>query len=706
MQKIHHALIILLITFSSGFASHVYIEDARTVALRFISEHSDTDSQNPGISGTFTRSEGAVILYYIFNIDPQGWIIIAADDAIHPVLAYSFEGKYDPGKVAPQFTAWMKQYEDQIFHAHTVMLPPLPSTANLWDKYTNPAFSILHPVIRNGVSPMITSRWDQAPYYNEMCPADPAGPGGHCVAGCVPVAMAQIMFYYRWPETGTGSYSYTDPVYGIQSADFGATPYYWNEMANSVTKSSQAVAGLIYHLGVSCDLQYGPSGSGMYNHKAAYSLRTFFKYSPETQYVFRDSTTMNWDSILIAHLEREMPMYYAGWSEPNVMGHAFVCDGYQDSSYFHFNFGWGGSSDGYFYTSDLIVGGSNFNLAQEVIINCYPDTTNYTFPLYCTGNQDITTFQGSLEDGSSPVKDCLPGASCSWLIDPQTATDSVSNIIITFSRFETNTGDLVTVYDGETTLFPLLGSFSGSSLPPVITTNGNKCLITFQSHPGSSSAGWMASYTTTSPTWCGGLTNISADTAEITDGSYGFDYSNNMICKWRIQPVNEDTLTVYFRSFDTEPGKDFLVFYDLSTQDTLAALSGHYEAGALPDPVVCPSGKLFVVFSTNNSITASGWEFYYPKSTIGIETPDGSRQIQVYPNPAQDILHILVENGRSETYDIRFIDMTGKEMLTARIQISEDITRNQIDIRKLNPGLYLVKITGEEGTFSKKLMIL
>ncbi len=95
---------------------------------------------------------------------------------------------------------------------------------------------------------------------------------------------------------------------------------------------------------------------------------------PETQYVFRDTTSMDWDSLLVANLDQKIPMYYAGWSVPDTNGHAFVCDGYQGNDYFHFNWGWGGSYDGYFYTDNLTPGGNFFNLAQELIINAVPDT--------------------------------------------------------------------------------------------------------------------------------------------------------------------------------------------------------------------------------------------------------------------------------------------------------------------------------------------
>jgi hypothetical protein len=328
----------------NAFAGQVPVEKASHAALLFITAHSTLQKtgETPGfeIANTFIVRDQDVPLYYIFNLSPEGWIAMAADDAVPPVLAYSFEGRYDESTQVPPFTAWMRQYEDQIRYAIREKVTPFPGTLTKWQELTdtgyqipdemqssNPASGVRHPVSRSEVEPLITTRWNQSPWYNEMCPADPAGPGGHCVAGCVPVCMAQVMYYFRWPETGVGSYTYTEPNYGVLSADFGATTYIWDEMTNSITRSNPAIAELIFHLGVSCDLQYGPDGSGMYNHKAAYSLRTFFKYSPQTQYLFRDSTTLNWDSVLMAHLDRKIPMYYAGWSDPNVSGHAFVCDG-------------------------------------------------------------------------------------------------------------------------------------------------------------------------------------------------------------------------------------------------------------------------------------------------------------------------------------------------------------------------------------------
>ena len=275
---------------------------------------------------------------------------------------------------------------------------PLTSATSEWNHLLNPGSSSDLPGKEIlDVEPMITSNWDQPYPYNEMCPADPAGSQRTChcrMCSCgngpdhvlLPLARPWHRFLYL-----------CDSTYGIQHVSFDSTWYRWNNMKNTITTSDTGIAQLIYHLGVSVDLKYGPAGSGMYNHHAAYALKTYFKYSPETSYVYRDSTNLNWDSLIIAHLNRGMPLYYAGWSVPNIDGHAFVCDGYQSGDYFHFNFGWSGTDNGYYYLDNITPGGYNFNLAQELIINIYPDTLNYTYPPYCSGATTLTLTRAALQ---------------------------------------------------------------------------------------------------------------------------------------------------------------------------------------------------------------------------------------------------------------------------------------------------------------------
>ena len=555
------------------------------------------------------------------------------------------------------------------------------------------------------MGPFLYSLWDQGSLYNGKCPADSKGPGGHAYAGCVPTAMGQIMNYYRWPVTGTGSYSYSDPPYGTLSADFGATTYNWDNMPNSLSRENDGIATLLYHLGVSCDLVYGGGGSGMYNHKAAYSLRTYFKYSPQTQYLFRDSTSLKWDSVIMAHLDRGMPLYYAGWSVPNVNGHAWVCDGYQDSTYFHFNFGWSGTSNGYFYTSNPSPPGNNFRLAQELIINIFPDTVNYTYPLGCQGSKTLRFPDGSFTDGSGPLKPYSGSADCSWLISPQTSTDSVSNITLKFDYFDTNPGDSVKIYNGPSTSSQLYGSYSGHSLPPTLISTGNAFLLKFKASGGTPGKGFLAGFTSTSPVWCSGTKEIVADTADFTNGSYTFNYSNNSYCKWRLSRTDSLPLTIYFKRFDTEPFYDNLAIYDLGSGKLLDTLSGHYNPASPPDSVTSPSGKIFLIFSTNNSITSKGWEIYYPKKSTGIMETPGNASLVVYPNPSSGLVNLRFSSAIATRAELLLSSPDGRPVIDKLQAATAGENTIRLNLGGLPEGMYFIRIKTSNGIQTGKLII-
>ena len=692
-------------------AKQVSEQDAKKVALNFFNERVSQYKSAPNasfhISGIHTVTEGDNPIYFIFSLENEGYVIVSAEDAVIPVLAYSFDGIYSEENQAPQFTAWMGQYARQISYARRTNAAPFHDAVSAWKHYLDSGnTSPLLPERKLDVGPMINSNWNQPSPYNEMCPADPAGSNGHAIVGCVPVAMGQIMYYYRWPDHGTGSYTYFDSTYGTQHACFDSTWYKWNNMKNAITSSDSGIAQLLYHLGVSVDLKYGPLSSGMYNHKAAYSLRTYFKYSPETRYVYRDSTNLDWDSLIIAHLDRKMPLYYAGWSVPNINGHAFVCDGYQGGDYFHFNFGWNGLDNGYFYLDNLTPGGNNFNLAQELIINIYPDTLHYTYPSYCSGETALAYNQGSFTDGSGPVHNYLPGADCSWLIDPQTATDSITNITLTFDRFETSPGDLVNIYDGPDTNSPVLGTYSGTTIPPSVSSTGNKMRITFQSAGETPASGWSANYSTTAPVWCIGTKTITADTADITDGSLRFNYDNNSSCRWKIIPASgKKPLTVYFKSFDTEPVNDVLTIYDLDSLTTLAVISGHYSSSQLPDSVTAPSGKMFLLFSTNSSVTSDGFHLYYPRSSAGILEKSTLTGLRIYPNPVHEQIYVDFWCKAATRLEMALSSLQGQQLSVISANCPAGRNHLSIPVSNYPSGMYLLRLQNEVTNETYKINI-
>jgi hypothetical protein len=711
MKNTYLICLMFICLISTTFAQKVTLNEAEKVARNFyyerINQYQFLSLNDIKIRNHYVIGEDNRPLYYVINIDPQGYIIVSGSKNVVPVPAYSLKSCYLETGQPPQFSAWMRQYADQISFALDQQIIPFQATISQWSRLlTDDPAGLLKLNGEKEVLPMLTSSWDQGFFYNQMCPADPAGPAGHCLTGCVATAMGQLCYYFRWPITGTGSYIYEHPVYGTITANFGVAEYEWTEMTNTLQKQNEAVAELLFHMGVSVDMDYGPYGSGMWNHKAAYSLRTYFKYSPETQYLYRDSTNLDWDSVIIAHLDRKIPMYYAGWSVPNINGHAFIVDGYQTEEYFHFNWGWSGSYDGYFYLDNLVPGGNNFNLAQELIINCYPDTINYTYPVFCNSTDTLLCLSGTIEDGSSPLVNYENNTDCSWLISPQSVEDSVSYIKLEFERLETEENhDMVSIYDGATIDSPLLGQFSGTTPPTLINSTGNQVLVVFHSDEAVTAAGWMISYSSITPVWCSGVLNLTSPLGNLSDGSGSFYYLNGSTCMWSIEPEGATETTIFFNDFDTEEDYDKVKILDKASNQLLATYSGHYEPGFPPDPVTSPSGQLFIIFSSNSSITKPGWSANYVSNGVKInETPNSDNALKLYPNPVNDFLFIELNLRDIQNVNMAIFDIHGRQIVNKDFLYHPDEKSKSIDISDLEPGIYTVRAITKGKIFLNKIV--
>lgn len=699
-------LTLCLATFLAG-AGNVSRETAKRVAVNFYFDrypaNQQTDYRSIKVSKIIAKESDGLTCYYTCMINAGGFVIVPAIDNVVPVLGYSFDSNVNPENLPCGFTAWMNHYEAQIKYAYTAQFDASDNVREEWVRLLSPDFEdqISDRNIRS-VSPLLVSKWNQGSPYNAMCPADAAGPGGHCYAGCVATAMGQLLYYYRHPDQGTGSYSYSLPDYGTISADFSSTAYDWDAMPSSLVRENDAVATLLFHLGVSVDMDYGPDGSGMWNHKAAYSLKTYFGYGPETQYYFRDSITLDWDSILIANLDQKKPLYYAGWAGVQSNdGHAFVCDGYQGTNYFHFNWGWGGSYDGYFYTDNLTPGGSNFNYAQEVI-PMFPDTINYSYPDYCSGNRILSALDGSVEDGSGWYK-YLQGTSCSWLIKPQDAEhDSVSNIKLNFNAIDTEAIDSVKVYDSDTTTANLLGAYSGSTLPSEITSSGDRLYLTFSSAGTNEAGGWIADYRSTLPVYCSGQTTLTAPSGEFGDGSGDKRYNNNSVCKWRIEPPGAGFVTLWFTNFSTADSLDRVIITDLVTHEQL----GEFSGTELPPPVTATSGKMLLIFFTNSTGTGEGWDALYTSYGVGtLGNPSESNDVFLYPNPANGITSLYFNAQNQGKVKIELFTVSGTKIVCQELEQRQGRNQATIQLETLDPGIYLVSLSGNNSRKVLKLIV-
>lgn len=332
--------------------------------------------------------------YYIFNNASGGFVIVAGDDRVQPILAYSANGEFAKDSIPIAVREWLDMYSAQIQYVVDNNISN-DSIADLWT-----ANAPSRVVATDVVAPLIQTHWSQSPLYNDKCPHDAGlSPlGSHPTVGCVACAMGQIMKYWEFPSMGIGSHSYKSANYGTLSANFGRTQYDWANMPERLTTSStqaqiDAVSTLLYHCGVSVDMQYNSDGngsSGAYTvlNAIGKALRAtaeeafidYFGYKSSTVQgkFMKDYSYSAWVSLLKNELNNNRPILYSGQSSSG--GHAFICDGYDSNDLFHFNWGWGGSSDGNFAlmtTPDLIL----FPQEQAAIIGIIPDQASQAYDL-------------------------------------------------------------------------------------------------------------------------------------------------------------------------------------------------------------------------------------------------------------------------------------------------------------------------------------
>lgn len=340
------------------------------------------------LSETRMMRDGVTPAYYIFNRGEQeGWVIVSAETAMQEVLAYGESGSMQFDATRSNVAWWLERYaaHAEAIHAN----PALAHTA---------AGTTYHPV-----TPLIGTTWSQDDPYDLYCPSLS---GYRCPTGCVATAVGQIMYKYKHPQQGQGSHQYYWRNGGQRlSVDFSQATYDWGHMTKTYNRSSsqqskEAVATLLYHVGVSCDMDYDPNGSGAQGDDVMNALVTYFGYEDhwikhdlEDGY-FQDGYSLDQMMAFIdSELQAGRPLFVTGYSASgdnywqlyqSLSGHAFVCEGIRSDGYLYINWGWGGVSDGYF-----------------ALDNLNPDTQGI-------GGSDgayqyMVTFYGGIEGGGSHI---------------------------------------------------------------------------------------------------------------------------------------------------------------------------------------------------------------------------------------------------------------------------------------------------------------
>ena len=344
----------------------------------------ELDVRSQKARGSESRPNASEPLYLFNAEDNNGFVIVSGDKRVEEILGYSDTGKIDYDDMPDNLRSWLKGYAKEI-----EMLPEYQ--AGDTSVYAKRRTVDIHPKIE----PLITTKWNQGRgnergwIYNTLCPL--TSEGKRCVTGCVPTAGAQIMYYYRYPQdmtTVVPGYTNKEHAPGVDtSEDLPPIQFNWNEMkpiytsADIQTESERAVSELMLYCGYAAQVSYTPSGSGANSNKMAENMVNCFGYDPNTlQSVNRlDYSIHDWDELMYKELAESRPVLYScsGGSVEQCVGHTFICDGYDGNGFFHFNWGWGGNSDGYYRLhATNPYEGTNFGfvLSQGAVIGLQPKT--------------------------------------------------------------------------------------------------------------------------------------------------------------------------------------------------------------------------------------------------------------------------------------------------------------------------------------------
>ena len=348
MKKLFLSFFVLIVSMMALQANPIDPSLALTAARKFATTQFAYERSTPQL--VYTGQNEA---FFVFNVGDHAFVIIAGDDAHRPVIGYSDESTFDASNIPPALAYYLDGVAECMLQLRQAVATP--AVAAEWA-------SILEHgrlISRNGgraTGYFCQTKWNQDYPYNYCCPEDPAGSGGHTFVGCLATAMSQLMRFWAYPIKGIGSHCYYHEDYGEICADFANTDYDWDNMPNVLNSNSTeaeklATGTLCFHCGVTIDMGYGPDGSGGASGPIPGVMNTYFDYCNAIVQLSRnDFETETWKMMVREQFDMGWPMYYGGCENDGC--HAFVCDGYDDNDMFHFNLGWGGSSNGWYLIDD------------------------------------------------------------------------------------------------------------------------------------------------------------------------------------------------------------------------------------------------------------------------------------------------------------------------------------------------------------------
>ena len=398
MKRLLHIQFLLVLLLALGYsplqAKRITQWQAQQQAYSFWGKQMPQKAKAKSRTATTASTSDA---YYVFNNDAGGFVIIAGDDAVTPVLGYTSTGSFDAENLPDGLKDLLKSYERQI--------AALGSSYQANQTATRAAFT--------GEKLLNTAKWNQMAPFNKYTP-------NNYVTGCVATAGAIVMKYHGYPDKGTGSHSYTWNGQTV-SASF-EHDYVWANMPAKYDGTNDAafdgVARLMSDLGVAVEMQYAQSGSGAYIGNLISALQTYFGYSKLTYLASIDDVGAEaWNAKLRGEIDGNRPILYSA-SDASSGGHSFIIDGYKGES-FSVNWGWGGYCNGFYQIGALNPQsegrptGDKYNIGQSAVIGLQP--SDGTEKVSTMGFLKVT---GELQTLNMNVTDVKKGQRCAIFSAP------------------------------------------------------------------------------------------------------------------------------------------------------------------------------------------------------------------------------------------------------------------------------------------------
>lgn len=346
-----------------GQATEVTSSKAAAVAKQMMLQK--VDGFDDEVKDVKTVSYEGQASYYVVSFSKGGWALISADDMSSPLLGYSPDGTFEtegqPENMKYMLDIYSKQIRDNA---------RLNGSRHAgWEQASRPTGSDVRRAPRRAatvVKPLIKVNWNQSGSYAKYTP-------DNVVVGCVAVGMAQAMSVHQYPDSPQGYHAYVSANYGTLYVDYDkADPYNWDAIMTGAN-SKDEVARLLWHCGVSVNMNYAPGGSGAHESAIPGALKTYFKYPDVAAVYYRDSYEGNWKQLIIDEITNGRAVIYCGADPVKSYGHCFNLDGY-DGEFFSVNWGWGGAGNGYFSLDALKDNtmDTNYTSGQSAVVNVRP----------------------------------------------------------------------------------------------------------------------------------------------------------------------------------------------------------------------------------------------------------------------------------------------------------------------------------------------